>query len=669
MANRLSRETSPYLLQHAENPVEWYPWGEEALSRALTEQRPLLVSIGYSACHWCHVMAHESFEDPEIAALMNERFVCVKVDREERPDVDAIYMEACQTMTGQGGWPLNAFCTPAQVPFYLGTYFPPEPRHGMPSWRQVLEAVAEAWESRRSEIEEQSARMIDALSASVRLSPAPEPVSEVQLEEAVRGLAAGYDRQNGGWGGAPKFPAPQTIELLLARGEREMSLGALRAMAAGGVYDQIGGGFHRYSVDSRWTVPHFEKMLYDNALLARAYLHGWQCCGEDRLRQVCVETLEFALRELRGAEGGFCSALDADSEGAEGRFYVWSAEALRDALGDARAAEAMAYYGASEQGNFEPGLNVLQARGPLPPDLEQIRSALLSVRDARPRPARDEKRLASWNALMLAALADAGSSLPEPRYLEAARACGEFLLEAFSDGEGRMLRSWRDGRARLNGLLEDHAFTLQGLLALYEATFELRWYRAAVRIADSMIERFADLERGGFFTTALDHEALLVRRKDLDDAPIPSGSAAAALGLLRLARLSGAERYEQQARGVLALLGPLAVRHPHAFGHLLLAADFNLAPVREVAIVGEGSGAAEAMARVARERFRAHLVLAGAAEGASQVPLLAERAAGVDGAAAYVCEHFSCRAPVHSAAELAALLEGLEGAPAQSTGR
>jgi uncharacterized protein YyaL (SSP411 family) len=658
MPNRLAGEPSPYLRQHADNPVDWYPWGPEALARARERDMPLLVSIGYSACHWCHVMAHESFEDPQVAALMNENFVCIKVDREERPDVDAIYMEACQAMTGQGGWPLNVFLTPEQVPFYAGTYFPPERRMGMASWREVLEAIAAAWQERRAEIRQQSARMVEALSASVRLQPAPAPIGAAELQRACQTLRDGYDHRHGGWGRAPKFPAPYAIELLLARGEHDLALDALRAMARGGIYDQVGGGFHRYSVNSDWSVPHFEKMLYDNAQLARAYLRGWLASGDTLLLRICRETLDFALAELRAPEGGFYSALDADSEGVEGRYYVWSAQELSEVLGvlgPRVADEAMAYFGATEAGNFEPGLNVLQARGAEPQRLAEIRRLLADARATRVRPGCDDKRLASWNALMLAALAEAGAALEHAPYLEAARGCAEFLLGCMSDGSGRMLRSYKDGQARLSGCLEDHAFTLQALLALYEATFEQRYFEAARLIADSMIERFGDPDRGGFFSTASDAEPLLVRRKDLEDSPIPSGNSAAALGLLRLARVTGEQRYERAGQGVLALIGPLACRHPHAFAHLLAAADFNLAAVREVAIVGSGPQA-EAMAAVARRGPRAHLVLAGGPGPSSVPPLLEGREAGPGGAAAYVCERFACRAPVHSAAELAALL-------------
>jgi uncharacterized protein len=652
--NRLAGETSPYLLQHKDNPVDWYPWGDEALARAEDEQRPLLVSIGYSACHWCHVMAHESFEDPEIAALMNDRFVCIKVDREERPDVDAICMEACQAMTGHGGWPLNAFLTPDKAPFYAGTYFPPEPRHGLPSWRMLLTAVAEAWEGKRDQVQQQSAQLVQALNATARLDPSADPIREEQLFEALGSLQQSYDRANGGFGSAPKFPPASTIELLLSRDERDMSLGTLRAMARGGIYDQVGGGFARYSVDATWTVPHFEKMLYDNALLARAYLRGWQVSGDERMREVCCETLDWALREMRGPESGFCSALDADSEGVEGKFYVWSPEELREALGPELAESAIAYFGVTEHGNFEHGTSVLEARGAVPDRLEEIRSLLLERRAERVRPGLDDKRLTSWNALMVSALADAGAGLGRGDYLDAARGCASFLLDEMRDADGGLLRTWKDGRARIPAYLEDHAYLLEALITLYESTFDPQWYRAAVRIADTIIERFSDQERGGFFSTADDHEELPARRKDLEDSPIPSGNSAAAFGLLRLALLSGEGKYERHALGVLRLLYPLALRHPHAFGHLLRAADFYLAPVREVAIVGPDAEA-EALLAVVRSAFRPHLVLAGGE--ADGVPLLEGREP-VDGhAAAYVCEHFICQAPVTEPEALRAALD------------
>ncbi|MEA2148308.1 MAG: uncharacterized protein QOD69_138, partial [Solirubrobacteraceae bacterium] len=476
MANALARETSPYLLQHRDNPVDWLPWGEEALSRARELDRPLLVSIGYSACHWCHVMERECFEVEEIAAQMNEHFVCVKVDREERPDVDALYMEAVQAMTGSGGWPLNVFITPEQVPFYAGTYFPPQPRQGMPSWPMVLGAVADAWEAKRDEIREQSAQLATRLSGAARLKPTAGPFDAAVLDEAVASLRSHFDAVNGGWGGAPKFPASSTIEFLLRRGETAMPLQTLRSMASGGIFDQVGGGFARYTVDGQWTVPHFEKMLYDNALLARAYLHGWQVSGDPVLRRTAEETLDWALREMTGPEGAFYSALDADSEGVEGKFYVWSLDELRAVLGE-DADVAIAWFGASARGNFE-GANILEARGPEPePEVrERIRAALLAVRDERVWPGLDDKRLTAWNALMISALAEAGAVLERADYVAAARRAAAFVLDDMRDGDGRLLRSYNAGEAKLNAYLEDHAFLLEALLTLYEATFEPRWF-------------------------------------------------------------------------------------------------------------------------------------------------------------------------------------------------
>jgi uncharacterized protein YyaL (SSP411 family) len=640
MSNRLAAETSPYLLQHKDNPVDWYPWGEEALERAREEQRPLLVSIGYSACHWCHVMERESFEDPDIAAVMNEQFVCIKVDREERPDVDAVCMEACQAMTGQGGWPLNAFLTPDRAPFYVGTYFPPEPRHGMPSWRVVLEAVASAWAERRDEVISSGSQVLESIGASARLRASADPITEHLLEEAVSGLRSSYDPTQGGFARAPKFPMSSVIEFLLMRGEREMSLTTLRAMAQGGIYDQVGGGFSRYSVDSTWTVPHFEKMLYDNALLTRAYLHGWQVSGDPLLRRVCTETLDWALREMRGADGGFCSALDADSEGVEGKFYVWTLDELRAALGDLYD-EAVAYFGPRE---FEHAY-ILEGRGPEPERLPEIRRRLYAARAERVRPGLDDKKLTSWNALMISALAEAGAILEHEPYLTAATECAEFLLRERRDSDGRLLRT-----PKIEGFLDDHAYLVQALLTLYESTFDPRWYGEAVALADTMIERFADTEKGGFFTTA-ETTGPWPRRKDLEDSPIPSGGSSAAFGLLRLALISGQHRYEQQGLGVLRLLAPIAGRHPLAFGHALQAFDFYLARVREVAIVGEP---ADELVRVVRGAYRPHVVLAGGTPDG--VPLLEGRTP-VDGqAAAYVCEHFACQAPVTSADELAAAL-------------
>ncbi len=604
MPNALAEETSPYLRQHAENPVDWLPWGEQALRRAAERDKPLLVSIGYSSCHWCHVMERESFEDERTAALMNEEFVCVKVDREERPDVDALYMEAVQSMTGQGGWPLNVFLTPEQLPFYGGTYFPPEPRHGMPAWTQVLQAIAEAWGERSEEIRSGGEQLRERLSGGALLEPSSQPIDEGALTAAVERLRDSFDRQDGGFGGAPKFPHASALEFLMLRGEREMTLASLRAMAAGGIHDQIGGGFSRYSVDRSWTVPHFEKMLYDNALLARAYLHGFQRFGERRLLEVCLDTLGWAMREMRGPEGGFYSALDADSEGVEGRYYVWTIVQLREALGE-DAEAAIDWFGATEQGNFsdphhpQPGLNVLQAPrgadgGLDDATLERIRERLLASRSKRVRPGLDDKRLTSWNALMICALAQTGAALRDDpvvgveealgeQLLGAAAACAEFILRDLRDEQGRLLRTYNDGRAKLTAYLEDHAFLLEALLVLFETTCEERWFEQSLTLADEMIERFADPERGGFFSTAADGQPLIARRKDLEDSPIPAGGSSAAMGLLRLAQLTGEERYERHAVSVLRLLAEIAPRHPSSFGHVLQVMHWHLSPARPIA--------------------------------------------------------------------------------------
>jgi uncharacterized protein YyaL (SSP411 family) len=675
MANRLAQETSPYLLQHRDNPVDWYPWGEEALDRARDEDRPILLSVGYSACHWCHVMERESFEDPETAAYMNEHFVCVKVDREERPDVDALYMEAVQAMTGQGGWPMTVFLDPEGVPFYGGTYFPPDEGRGMPSFRMVMEAIVASFEGKREEIRERAEAIRSRLGAVGEIEPDPELPSTAELEEAVRQLLAGADRRHGGFRGAPKFPPASALELLLTRGEPGGEALAvveetLDAMLAGGIYDQIAGGFARYSVDAVWLVPHFEKMLYDNALLARAYLHGWQVLGHERYRRVCEETLDWMLREMRGPEGGFYSALDADSEGEEGRFYVWFPEQIREVLGDGTALgvdieELLAYYGVSERGNFE-GANILHLAGGAaaepPAGLDAARRALYEARAKRVWPGLDDKRLTSWNALAIAALAEAGAVLGREDYLAAAGECAEFVLGSLRDGEGRLLRTYKDGDARLNAYLEDHAFLLEALLTLYESSFEPRWFAAARALGDEILARFGDVERGGFFSTSVDHEQLIARRKELGDHPIPAGNSSAALGLLRLEALSGEREYGNQAEGVLRLFARTAVQHPESFAHLLRALDFALEPTREVALVGAvdadapGGASVAALAAVVRSAFRPRLVLAAGAEGDDEPPLLAGRTK-VDGKpAAYVCQNFACRLPVTTAAELQAAI-------------
>ncbi len=591
MPNALAAESSPYLRQHANNPVDWLPWGPDAHKLARERDVPLLVSIGYSSCHWCHVMERESFEDERTAQLMNQSFVCVKVDREERPDVDALYMEAVQGMTGHGGWPLNVFLTPEGLPFYGGTYFPPQDRPGMPSFTQVLLAVSEAWSERGEEIRASGEQLRERLAGGALLRAAEEPYEEGSLDEAVQRLKASFDTVNGGFGGAPKFPQASVLEFLMARGEREMSLYTLRSMAGGGIHDQVGGGFHRYAVDQTWTVPHFEKMLYDNALLARAYLHGFQLSGDTALLEVCHDTLGWALREMRGPEGGFYSALDADSDGVEGSFYVWTTAELEDVLGE-DADSAIRWLGATEEGNFvdphhpKPGLNVLEDRGPCPEEMtrKRIRERLLRARTGRTRPGLDDKRLTGWNALMITALAEAGDA-----FVDEAVAGVEFVLRDLCDEQGRLLRSYNDGQAKIGAYLEDYAFLLEALIALFEASCDERWLTEAKTLADQLIERFSDPEHGGFFSTATGSEQLIARRKELEDSPIPAGGSSAAMGLLRLAQLTGEERYERHGASVIALLHTIAPRHPTSFGHLLQAMHWRLAPPRPIACAVPGS--------------------------------------------------------------------------------
>jgi uncharacterized protein YyaL (SSP411 family) len=669
MANRLAEETSPYLLQHKDNPVDWRPWGPEALEQAASEDKPIMLSIGYSACHWCHVMERESFEDDETASLINSSFVPIKVDREERPDVDDIYMEAVQGMTGQGGWPLTVFLDSEGVPFYGGTYFPPEPRHGLPSFRQVLEATAGAYGTQREELREASARIRQSLGMTGEIEQSEQPLDASIFDRAVSGLQGNFDKANGGFGGAPKFPPASTLEFLLARGEMRPVQVTLDKMMHGGIYDQLGGGFARYSVDANWLIPHFEKMLYDNALLARIYLHGWQVAGEERWLRVCTETLDWALREMCAPEGGFYSALDADSEGEEGRFYVWEEAEMREALEESGVAadaieRVLGYWGVSGAGNFE-GRNILHvplgASAQQPDELVDARTALYAWRDRRVRPGLDHTRLCSWNALMITALADAGAALGRQEYLDAACGCARFVWESMRDSEGRLLRTWKGGEGHLNAYLEDHAFLIEALLRLYEATLEVRWFDAARETADTMIERFADEERGAFFTTSSDHEELIVRRKDVGDHPIPSGNSSAAFGLLRLAALTGESRYEEHAVATMRVFAPAALQHPDAFGHLLQAIDFHLSPVREVALVAPGNGADSTtplaeLAAVVRSAHRPHVVLAGGPEGSERPELLRERPAVKGKPAAYVCEHFACKAPVTEPKELEAAL-------------
>jgi uncharacterized protein len=619
--NRLAGETSPYLLQHADNPVDWYPWGDEALARARDEDRPILLSIGYAACHWCHVMEHESFEDAETAAQMNEQFVNVKVDREERPDLDAVYMDAVVALTGQGGWPMTVFLTPAGEPFFGGTYFPPASRHGLPGFREVLDAVSQAYRERRADVTRSATQLVEAVRSSSDPAPSAEPLTGSVLSEAVRGLRRSFDERHGGFGGAPKFPPAPVLELLLRRGELDMVTTTLDAMAAGGMYDLVGGGFHRYSVDADWLVPHFEKMLYDNALLVPAYLHAWVVTSEPRYRRVVEETCDYLLRELALPEGGLASSQDADTDGVEGLTYTWTepdgvpAELLRP---------------------FEHGRSVV--RGELGPELK---ARLLEERSRRPQPGRDDKAIAAWNGLALAALAETGRRLASNTVLQAAERLGNFLLGGLSSPDGRLFRTWREGRASIPGYLEDYADVAHGLYELHVATGDLRWLEESSRLARLAVELFADEERGGFFMAAHDAEQLVARKKELDDNPVPSGNSMLAFVLLRLARIYGDDELERRAVGVLRLLHANLARIPSAFGWALCALDLYLSEPRELAIVGTPR---DALARAALAPFEPNAVVAFGPS--DDVPLLAGRTR-VDGKPTlYVCERFACKAPV-----------------------
>jgi uncharacterized protein len=632
--NRLAGATSPYLLQHAENPVDWYEWGDEAFEHARAGDKPLLVSVGYSSCHWCHVMAHESFESETTAALMNELFVNVKVDREERPDVDAVTMEATVGMTGSGGWPTTVFMTPDAKPFYAGTYFPPEPRHGIPSFPELLRAVAETWRERRDDIERQAERIDDALRSTASSGPSAGLLTSALLAEAARGVAATFEPAFGGFGRAPKFPATSTLEFLLRRGD-ERSLGMVTAtldgMAAGGFYDVVGGGFHRYSVDDRWLVPHFEKMLYDNALLASTYLHAWVVTGRTRFREIVEETLGYMLRELALPGGGLASAHDADTEGLEGLTYTWTPEEA-DAVGLPR----------NLLEPFEHGRFVV--RGELDTDL---RARLLAVRDERPQPFRDDKALASWNGLALAALAEAGHRLERADWIAAARGLGDFLLGPLSAPDGRLLRTNRDGRTSGFGFLDDYANVAHGLVELHVATGELRWLLEARRLALLGVELFADDDHGGFFLSPADGDPRVPRTKDLQDAPVPSGNSMLAHVLLRLSRLWGDDELERRAVSVVRLAEPALRRAPAFFGWMLCGIDLWLSPPREVAIVGDVQAP---VARAALEPFQPQTVVA--VGPSDEVPLLEGKSLVEGKTAVYVCERFACRAPVTEPEEL-----------------
>jgi hypothetical protein len=690
--NRLAGETSPYLLQHAHNPVDWFPWGPDALARAVLLDRPIFLSIGYAACHWCHVMERESFEDEGTAAVLNAGFVAIKVDREERPDLDRLYMGAVQAMTGAGGWPMSVFLTPAGRPFYGGTYFPDTPRHGMPSFRQVLEGVRQAWTTQRAEVEQAGVRLVDALVAAqgggaTARSGSSLP-AEGLLEEAASGIEAAFDAAHGGWGGAPKFPQPMTIETLLQRhaasGDPKplaIARSSLEAMAAGGIHDQLGGGFHRYATDGAWLVPHFEQMLYDNAQLARVYAHAWALTGDDRLLAVTIGVLDYIVRELATPDGGFAASQDADTEGEEGGTFAWTAAEVREALGE-ESPLFEAAYGVTEAGNWEGRTILSRVRDDrtlaerfgtpveeIAPRLAAARSVLLARRALRPQPARDDKVLAAWNGLAIAAFADAARALASTgipghadlaaRYRAAASTAAGAVLDGLRRPDGRLRRSWKDGRATADGGLEDYADLADGLLALYEATFEERWFAAAVELIDVVLARFAD-PAGGFFDTPDDGERLVMRTKDLQDNATPSGGAMATTVLLRLLALTGDGRYRIAAEAALGPVEPYLARYPTAFAQWLCALELAHAGVTEVAIVGEATdrGTARLVDTASRGYHPFRVMACSPSPEASAVPLLHGRFALNGRSTAFVCRNFACRQPVHEPEALDALLVG-----------
>jgi uncharacterized protein len=677
MANRLTRETSPYLLQHKDNPVDWYPWGEEALEKARAEDKPVLLSVGYSACHWCHVMERESFEDEATAALMNENFVNIKVDREERPDVDSIYMSAVQAMTRHGGWPMTVFMTPDGAPFYGGTYFPPVPSRGMPSFKQVLVSLADAYTNRREEVLKSAENVREFLRESTTASIPKSEVSEGLLTHAANALAGQIDNRFGGFDGAPKFPQAMNLEVLLRHHKRTGDRAALsgveltcRQMANGGIYDQLGGGFARYSVDEYWLVPHFEKMLYDNALLARLNLEAYEATGDGFYKRIAEETLGYVMRDMTDPEGGFYSAEDADSEGEEGKFYVWTPEEIERVLEPEDAKLAERYWDVTERGNFE-GKNILNI--PRPPEavatefgisaeelwrrIEAIREGLLAEREKRVRPGRDEKVLAAWNGFMLRAFALAASVTGREEYRRVAEKNASFLLEKLVV-DGRLRRSYKDGQARFNGYLEDYACVADGLLALYEATFERRWLREAASLADAILELFWEEAEGAFYDTAVDHEELVTRPRDLYDNATPSGSSVAVDVLLKLSVLLDRKDYQERAETVLENLSGGIAQIPGAFGRLLSALDFYLSTPYEVAIIGDREApGTKALLETVYSSYLPNKVVAGCSEGDEEamrlVPLLADRPMRGGEATAYVCVNYACQSPTTEPAELA----------------
>lgn len=661
--NKLVAETSPYLLQHAHNPVDWHPWGEEAFDQAKSEDKPVLVSIGYSACHWCHVMEHESFEDEAVAAVMNENFINIKVDMEERPDVDQIYMNFVQLTTGRGGWPMNVFLTPDKKPFFGGTYFPPSPRYGMPSWIQILKSIAEAFRERRDELELSANEMVGELRRLSMVEAASGGLSTEMLDAAFASFLRTFDTVNGGFGGAPKFPQAMSLEFLLRYHQRTgeeralaMVTQTLDKMAHGGIYDQLGGGFHRYSVDAIWLVPHFEKMLYDNAQLIRVYLHAFQVTGRDLYKRIAIETLEYVRREMLDRSGGFYSTQDADSEGVEGKFFVWTPHEIEDALGSAEAVDFCRYFDVTDDGNFE-GKSILNIKDPgdLEPELSQRlladRARLFAIRENRIKPARDEKVLTAWNGLMLAAFADAAAVLDDKEYLEIAKLNARFI-ETEMQHNGMLLRTWKEGNAKLNGYIEDYANVADGLIVLYQVSGDLKYLKEARRLSDLMITEFWDEENGGFFFTSNDHEVLIVRNKDMYDNATPSGNSVAAEVLLRLAKLLGDERYERFAITVLRLTSTQLRRHPQGFGRSLSALEFHLGETKEIVVVGEKGNDLE---REILSRYLPHavVVISDDPEHHSEsIPVLKGRIAENGDATVYVCENFVCQRPVTSIDDL-----------------
>ena len=667
--NRLSSSTSPYLLQHAQNPVDWHPWGAEALEKAKTENKPIFLSIGYAACHWCHVMAHESFEDPETAALMNQHFINIKVDREERPDLDSIYMTATQAMTGSGGWPMSVFLTPDLDPFYAGTYFPPVRRYNMPSFREILSAVVNAWKNDREKAVDSAQRITTHIQLQTSLNRYELALKPEHLDAAVRLLGESYDWGNGGWGEAPKFPQPMTIEFLLRRhiagntDSLKPAVHALHTMARGGMYDVVSGGFSRYSVDNFWRVPHFEKMLYDNAQLVRAYLHAWQVTGEPEFKRIVTETLDFIAREMTHPNGGFYSSLDADSEGEEGKFYVWDADEIKSTIGEDYDFFQTAY-GITENGNWE-GVTVLQravddttlasrlqiTSESVTAKLAECHARLLTVRAERIRPGTDDKVLTAWNGLMLAAVAEAArvfeGTKKGKQYLEMATRSANFLLTALRPDE-RLHRSWREGKVTEEVFLEDYAALILGLLELYQTDFNNHWFASALEFADEMIERFSDPE-GGFFDTPTDGEKLVIRPKDLQDNAIPSGNALACEALLKLAAFTDNGVYRDLAERALKSVSEAAVRYPTAFARWLSAADIALENVKQVAILGDaGNENFQALMNVLRSEYRPNIIVAASTYPPDDIApaLLHERPLEDGKPTVYVCEGFVCLKPV-----------------------